>query len=148
MATASGGRAVILFALVAGGLLFWMWRRGELKTPSTNDAVAAVAGLAGLLMLLRGEMFTGALLIGAAGAYFGRRRIAGRFGPVHVAMRLDEARRVLDVPLGADALTIRAAHRGLVARVHPDQGGSPELAARVNAARDVLLSELDRRRRG
>jgi hypothetical protein len=148
MAAASGRRAVILFALVAGGLLYWMWRKGELKAIGTNDVVAAVASLAGLAMLLHGELFTGGLLIAGAGAYLGRRRIAGRFGPLQPAMRLDEARRVLDVPLGADALTIRAAHRRLVARVHPDQGGSAELAARVNAARDALLSELDRRKRG
>lgn len=139
---------MILFVLVAGSLLLWMWRKGELNRVSTNDVVAAVAGLAGLLMLLRGEVFTGPLLMGGAGVYFGRRRIAGRFfAPMQPAMRLDEARRVLDVPLGADALTIRAAHRRLVARVHPDQGGSAELAARVNTARDALLAELDRRRR-
>lgn len=138
---------MILFALVVGSLFYWMWRKGELKALSTNDVIAAVAGLAGVLMLVRGELFTGPLLIAGAGTYFGRRRIApGFFGPAQAAMRLDEARRVLDVPLGADALTIRAAHRRLVSRVHPDQGGSAELAARVNAARDALLSELDHRR--
>ena len=32
---------------------------------------------------------------------------------------------------------IRAAHRRLIARVHPDAGGSAGLATRVNAARDA-----------
>ena len=50
-----------------------------------------------------------------------------------------EARAILGVPAGADAETIRAAHRRLVRGVHPDRGGSAELARRVNAARDVLL---------
>lgn len=50
-----------------------------------------------------------------------------------------EARAVLGVPADADAATIRAAHRRLVSSVHPDRGGSAELARRVNAARDVLL---------
>ena len=50
-----------------------------------------------------------------------------------------EARAILGVPPGADADAIRAAHRRLVAGVHPDRGGSAELARRVNAARDLLL---------
>ncbi len=60
------------------------------------------------------------------------------------SMTAEEARAVLGVPLGADADAIRAAHRRLVARVHPDAGGSAELATRVNLARDTLLSELNR----
>lgn len=34
---------------------------------------------------------------------------------------------------------IRAAHRRMIARAHPDSGGSDYLAAKVNQARDVLL---------
>ena len=50
-----------------------------------------------------------------------------------------EARAVLGVTADADADAIRAAHRRLVAGVHPDRGGSTELTRRVNAARDLLL---------
>lgn len=50
-----------------------------------------------------------------------------------------EARAVLGVSEDADADAIRAAHRRLVAGVHPDRGGSADLARRVNAARDLLL---------
>jgi DnaJ family protein C protein 19 len=50
-----------------------------------------------------------------------------------------EARAVLGVGVDADADAIRAAHRRLLTGVHPDRGGSDELARRVNAARDVLL---------
>lgn len=52
---------------------------------------------------------------------------------------LTDARAVLGVEAGADAEMIRAAHRRLAASVHPDRGGSAELARRVNAARDLLL---------
>lgn len=52
---------------------------------------------------------------------------------------LIDARAVLGVGLHADADAIRAAHRRLVAEAHPDRGGSPELARRLNAARDLLL---------
>ena len=50
-----------------------------------------------------------------------------------------EARAILGVDTKADADAIRAAHRRLVSAVHPDRGGSAELARRINAARDVLL---------
>jgi hypothetical protein len=52
-----------------------------------------------------------------------------------------EARAVLGVAPDADVEAIRAAHRRLAANVHPDRGGSDELARRVNAARDVLLDK-------
>jgi DnaJ family protein C protein 19 len=52
-----------------------------------------------------------------------------------------EARAILGVEAGADAATIRAAHRRLVTGVHPDRGGSAELTRRVNAARDLLLGD-------
>ncbi len=54
-----------------------------------------------------------------------------------------QARAVLGVAPDADAETIRAAHRRLVAGVHPDRGGSAELARRVNAARDLLLGRME-----
>jgi hypothetical protein len=52
-----------------------------------------------------------------------------------------EARAVLGVEADADEGAIRAAHRRLLAGVHPDRGGSDDLARRVNAARDLLLRE-------
>ena len=47
---------------------------------------------------------------------------------------------------GATLQEIRDAHRRLIARVHPDAGGSAELAHRVNAARDTLLAETMNRK--
>lgn len=52
---------------------------------------------------------------------------------------LDEARLLLGVDDSATPDDIRAAHRRIIARVHPDAGGSTELARRINAARDLLL---------
>jgi DnaJ-domain-containing protein 1 len=50
-----------------------------------------------------------------------------------------DARALLGVSAGADEDAIRAAHRRLLADVHPDRGGSADLAGRANAARDLLL---------
>ncbi|WP_242096481.1 J domain-containing protein [Sphingomonas sp. CROZ-RG-20F-R02-07] len=50
-----------------------------------------------------------------------------------------EARGVLGVDAAAGDEAIRAAHRRLIAGVHPDRGGSADLTRRVNAARDLLL---------
>lgn len=54
----------------------------------------------------------------------------------------DEAAKLLGVDRGADADTIIEAHKRLIAKVHPDAGGSADLAARVNLARDTLLKGL------
>ncbi|MCJ8157271.1 DnaJ domain-containing protein [Sphingomonas sp. LaA6.9] len=55
------------------------------------------------------------------------------------AMSPEEARLLLGVQPGAAPDEIRAAHRRIIARVHPDAGGSEELARKINAARDLLL---------
>jgi uncharacterized membrane protein len=54
-------------------------------------------------------------------------------------MSRDEALAVLGLADGATNDEIRAAHRRLIQRMHPDVGGSADLAARINRAKDVLL---------
>lgn len=54
-------------------------------------------------------------------------------------MTRDEALAVLGLAEGATADEIRAAHRRLIQRMHPDVGGTADLAARINRAKDVLL---------
>jgi len=55
-------------------------------------------------------------------------------------MTEEEAYQVLGLERGASLEDVRAAHRTLMKRLHPDQGGSVERAARVNAARDRLVN--------
>jgi DnaJ homolog subfamily C member 19 len=66
--------------------------------------------------------------------FVGKRALSGS-GP----MSRGEAAKLLGVVPDADAEAISEAHRRLIARVHPDAGGSSELAARINEARDVML---------
>lgn len=54
------------------------------------------------------------------------------------------ARLVLGVGRDADEGDIRAAHRRLLADIHPDRGGSAAAATEINAARDLLLAGLHR----
>ena len=129
-----------VFLLAAGGLL-WGWWTGRLKNFTYEDGVAAGAFLLGLRLLTTGRPLPGAVLMGGALLWAAHRR--RRRTPK--AMPVEDARKLLGVPETASLEDIRAAHRRLIARVHPDAGGSVELAERVNLARDTLVAEMNRR---
>lgn len=61
------------------------------------------------------------------------------------AQALFKARKLLRVEDGASRDEIVAAHRRLVAMVHPDKGGSNTAVHEANDARDLLLDELPNR---
>jgi DnaJ family protein C protein 19 len=130
--------ALILLILAVGG---WAWWTGRLKGVTYEDAIAATLFLLGLRLLTTGRVLPGAALMSGAllwGAY--RRKKAGQ-----KQMSAADARALLGVGENASLAEIREAHRRLIAKVHPDVGGSEELATRVNGARDTLVAEMNRK---
>ncbi len=96
----------------------------------------------------------GRLLVIAVLLVIGWRLLSGRWpwqgfalgqGPGKEAIRqrrLAEARGLLGLPAGAGRDEVHAAHRRLVAAIHPDRGGSNAQVHEANAARDLLLTHL------
>jgi hypothetical protein len=105
------------------------------------------------LRRLHGEAGSDAKSVSLLEAYLDRRmpgwredverdRDAGPRRPANAsAMTDEEAYEILGLAPGASEADIRAAHRRLMLRLHPDQGGSTFLAAKINEAKDRLLGQ-------
>jgi predicted small integral membrane protein len=135
-----------LIWLVLAGITVWALvrlgrqtegpRRGQWRVAATLIAAALLGG--GALALSRGAWVTGVGLCGAALWLTLASRIRS-VPPRAEGLSDAEARSILGVSADATAQDITAAWRRLMARAHPDQGGTEGLAAKLNAAKDRLL---------
>ncbi len=67
---------------------------------------------------------------------------AGAVTPVRASLGVEEAAAILGVDQKATEEEIKAAHKKLIAQLHPDKGGSDYLAAKINDARKKMLESL------
>ena len=75
----------------------------------------------------------------ASSSYYRHRAESNRQTSSTGKMSVKQAYKVLGLTPKATRQEIIAAHRRLIQKAHPDRGGSAELAAQINEARDVLL---------
>jgi hypothetical protein len=132
---------MLLAALLAALAGLWAWKAGRLG-PNPGAAMATGAAALGAVWLaIRGQWAGGLALAALSAVLAWRLVVAARVA----AQPMDEieARQLLGVGLEATPEDIIAAHRRIIIQVHPDRGGSAELARRVNAARDRLLRPRD-----
>jgi DnaJ-domain-containing protein 1 len=91
-----------------------------------------------VLALSKGSWLFGGGLIGA-GLWLIVSSRQRTVAPRAEGMTDSEARAILGVSADASRAQINTAWKKVMARAHPDTGGTEGLAARVNAARDHLL---------
>ncbi|QLC25260.1 DnaJ domain-containing protein [Parasphingopyxis algicola] len=127
-----------IFLLIAAAIALWAWKTGRLRGSDSGDWAAIAAVVLGFKWFSSGQGILALICFAGVAAWAAYRSQQFR----RAMMPVSEARELLGVGEDADHDTIRAAHRRLIARVHPDAGGSAELARRVNAAREILLSEV------
>jgi DnaJ-domain-containing protein 1 len=85
-------------------------------------------------------------------AYIARREMGGARGsrgdrsggaaPGARGMTVEEAYAVLGLQPGVTREEIHQAHRALMKKYHPDQGGTTYLASKINEAKDVLMKHV------
>jgi len=99
----------------------------EILSRGDNQAMAL---LEAYLQRMHGEWFEG----GEGGSHNSSAPTADH------AMTAEQAYEILGLAPGASHADIKAAHRTLMLKLHPDRGGSTYLAAKINEAKDFLLA--------
>ncbi len=146
--------AILIAVAAAGWLLFRIAGKDGDAGQRPITALKLVVWLALTAALLAAKLWPLAFMVLlAAGGVTAIEAWRGRAAPpdlnetpppVPLARRMseDEALQVLGLNKGAAADDIRAAHRKLIAQLHPDKGGTDYLASKINEARDFLLTRL------
>lgn len=128
--------AIAVWALVRLGRQTEGRGRGHWRVTATLFSAVLIG--AAVLLAARGSWVAAAALAGA-GVWLTLSSRQRAVAPRTEAMSPAEARSLLGVSADAGRQEINAAWKRLMARAHPDQGGTDGLASRLNAARDRLL---------
>ena len=159
---------LIIMGLLAAGLIWWglkTYGDNEQLMKKVRQGGGVLALGFGIVLLLKGRIDM-ALGLAGLGFWLLSGSVSGLFhpqanggataggetnqgdgnarSPQHSAgtgLSKQEAYEVLGLEAGASEEAILQAHRELIKKIHPDQGGSTYLAARVNQARDRLLGQ-------
>ena len=141
--------ALLLIGVLLGGAgMKTLGRRlaGPWRPGAALLSLIALAG--GLIMLVRSAWVEGVLLLAAALVLaLSARKRGALSAPKQAGMGRFEAASMLGVETGATREQIDEAYRRLIRRAHPDHGGSPGLAAQLNAARAALTQPPAKRGR-
>ncbi len=130
----------LLLVLFAAWLIF----TGRLQRMTAKDGMMLGLAIVGAILAARGKLW-GTIPLGLAAAYgFGRSKWRIAQANANASHRADptairEARALLGLDENANEEAIREAHRRLIAKNHPDAGGTQALAEKINEARALLL---------
>jgi hypothetical protein len=130
----------ILVALIVAAIGWAVWK-GKLRR---QQLPPILLGLAGAFLAARGNLLFGVAAIGVAITWYRGLtwRLFGTKAKQSDQYAVDKARFMLGVSRFDNAEYIQERHRALIAKNHPDAGGSEERAKELNEARDLLLKEL------
>lgn len=125
--------------LVALGFVALGALRFAAAAPRPRWVMPAIIGVAVAALLWRyGIVGIGAGALAGALSWGVLQLRTPRSGPA-IGLSEAEAQALLGLGPTATEEDIRAAHRRRITEAHPDRGGDALLAARLNAARDLLL---------
>lgn len=133
--------AVLILALIG----FALWK-GMLKTAQLPPILL---GIAGAFLAARGSLLIGVVAIAIAATWYrgmSWRMLKNARLPAETDA-LEQARLLLGVSRFDDAARIKEKHRALMTAHHPDVGGDDSRARELNAARDLLLNEIEQKGR-
>ncbi|MGE4430006.1 MAG: molecular chaperone DnaJ [Sphingobium sp.] len=147
-----------LLALLLLALAGWLILTGRLQRMTMTDGLMLGLAIVGAIMATKGQSLPGGGALALAGLHGWRRlfrsgrdrraaqgkpsRAPASAPPAPNRQELAEALALLGLNEDADEDAVRAAHRRLIAKNHPDVGGTQALAEKINDARTILLRHL------